>query len=85
MAPVADGELVYPRGLMTNGDVQKPGNMAAAAADGISDWAKAFVNGEASVTTGVWRDEAYEDGPRLGLDGMPVIGGGLLLILFCFL
>lgn len=84
MAPVADGEFVYPRGLMTKGDVQKPGNIAAAAAcEGMRD--KAFVKGDASVTTGVCRDDAYDDGPRLGLDGIPVIGGGLLLILFCFL
>lgn len=41
---------------MTNGDVQKPGNIAAAAADGSNDMA--LLNGEASVTTGVCSEDA---------------------------
>ena len=45
------GEFAYPRGLMTKGDAQNPGNIAAAAAEGMRD--KALVKGEAKVTTGV--------------------------------
>lgn len=72
------GDPAY-RGLTTNGEGQNPANIAAAAADG--NICAALANGEASVTTGVCSEDGSDELTRVGLVGIPVIGGGLCLIL----